>query len=197
VGRYTQPDPLGFVDGPSVYGYARGQPGQYVDPEGRFIAVPLITGGLGFLISAGYQHYMYGCINWDDALYTGVMSAVGGTGGLAMLGIKRIGARGKEFSHFWPDRWSGPRSYWNGNYVSPQFHAATDYYRTLTGMTRGGDQLYPHVLRQILRTPGTIAGALAGAGIGFGYRGMLMGSGYRGQCGCQQDPPIRVRLRPD
>ena len=25
-GRYTQPDPLGFVDGPSVYGYAGGSP---------------------------------------------------------------------------------------------------------------------------------------------------------------------------
>jgi RHS repeat-associated protein len=26
VGRYTQPDPLGFVDGPSVYGYGGGRP---------------------------------------------------------------------------------------------------------------------------------------------------------------------------
>jgi RHS repeat-associated protein len=37
VGRYTQADPLGFVDGPSVYGYARGQPGQSVDPDGRYL----------------------------------------------------------------------------------------------------------------------------------------------------------------
>ena len=35
LGRYTQPDPLGFVDGPSVYGYARGNPYRYVDPDGR------------------------------------------------------------------------------------------------------------------------------------------------------------------
>ncbi|CAN0492778.1 unnamed protein product, partial [Phaeothamnion confervicola] len=34
IGRYTQPDPLSFVDGPSVYGYAGGSPGQYVDPDG-------------------------------------------------------------------------------------------------------------------------------------------------------------------
>jgi RHS repeat-associated protein len=26
LGRYTQPDPLGFVDGPSVYGYVKGSP---------------------------------------------------------------------------------------------------------------------------------------------------------------------------
>jgi RHS repeat-associated protein len=36
VGRYTQPDPLGFVDGPSVYGYAKGRPLSGVDFDGRF-----------------------------------------------------------------------------------------------------------------------------------------------------------------
>jgi RHS repeat-associated protein len=35
IGRYTQPDPLGFVDGPSVYGYAKGQPQAAVDKDGR------------------------------------------------------------------------------------------------------------------------------------------------------------------
>ena len=35
IGRYTQPDPLGFVDGPSVYGYAKGSPHRYVDRTGR------------------------------------------------------------------------------------------------------------------------------------------------------------------
>ena len=35
LGRYTQTDPLGFVDGPSVYGYARGNPYRYVDRDGR------------------------------------------------------------------------------------------------------------------------------------------------------------------
>ncbi len=35
IGRYTQPDPLGFVDGPSVYAYARNAPGAAVDLEGE------------------------------------------------------------------------------------------------------------------------------------------------------------------
>ena len=39
TGRYTQPDPLGFVDGPSVYGYAGGSPTEWVDPDGRFIHI--------------------------------------------------------------------------------------------------------------------------------------------------------------
>ncbi len=34
TGRYTQPDPLGFVDGPSVYGYVKGLPQQLADFRG-------------------------------------------------------------------------------------------------------------------------------------------------------------------
>ena len=34
IGRYTQPDPLGFVDGPSVYGYVQAKSQQLVDPQG-------------------------------------------------------------------------------------------------------------------------------------------------------------------
>ncbi|MEQ1714943.1 MAG: RHS repeat-associated core domain-containing protein [Hyphomicrobium sp.] len=36
LGRYTQPDPLGFVDGPSVYAYAGNSPATNVDPLGLF-----------------------------------------------------------------------------------------------------------------------------------------------------------------
>jgi RHS repeat-associated protein len=34
TGRYLQADPLGLVDGPSVYGYARQSPVRYTDPRG-------------------------------------------------------------------------------------------------------------------------------------------------------------------
>jgi RHS repeat-associated protein len=34
LGRYSQADPLGFVDGPGVYGYAGGSPVMGVDPRG-------------------------------------------------------------------------------------------------------------------------------------------------------------------
>jgi RHS repeat-associated protein len=34
LGRYTQPDPLGFVDGPSVWAYARSAPTQLFDFQG-------------------------------------------------------------------------------------------------------------------------------------------------------------------
>ena len=35
TGRYMQADPLGLVDGASVYGYALQNPGRYVDPRGE------------------------------------------------------------------------------------------------------------------------------------------------------------------
>ncbi len=35
TGRYTQPDPLGFVDGPSVYQYAMNSPFMNTDPTGQ------------------------------------------------------------------------------------------------------------------------------------------------------------------
>ncbi|MGR3514275.1 MAG: RHS repeat-associated core domain-containing protein [Paracoccaceae bacterium] len=37
TGRYLQGDPLGLVDGASVYGYALQNPVRYVDPRGEFI----------------------------------------------------------------------------------------------------------------------------------------------------------------
>ena len=36
TGRYMQADPLGLVDGASVYGYARQNPGRWTDPRGLF-----------------------------------------------------------------------------------------------------------------------------------------------------------------
>jgi uncharacterized protein RhaS with RHS repeats len=35
TGRYIQADPLGLVDGASVYGFAGQNPGRYVDPRGE------------------------------------------------------------------------------------------------------------------------------------------------------------------
>jgi RHS repeat-associated protein len=40
VGRYTKPDPLGFVDGPSVYGYAKGRALTLTDRFGKQTTPP-------------------------------------------------------------------------------------------------------------------------------------------------------------
>ena len=37
LGRYLQADPLGLVDGASIYGYALQNPGRYTDPRWEFV----------------------------------------------------------------------------------------------------------------------------------------------------------------
>jgi RHS repeat-associated protein len=36
TGRYIQPDPLGLIDGASVYGYVKQNPGRWIDPTGEY-----------------------------------------------------------------------------------------------------------------------------------------------------------------
>jgi RHS repeat-associated protein len=50
VGRYTQPDPLGFVDGPSIYAYAKGRPQSLVDPDGQNIGLVCAPAGPGAVV---------------------------------------------------------------------------------------------------------------------------------------------------
>ncbi|MCH2131369.1 MAG: DUF6531 domain-containing protein [Pirellulaceae bacterium] len=55
LGRYLQADPLGLIDGASVYGYALQNPGRYVDPRGMEAATiggaAIIAGGAAMLDS--------------------------------------------------------------------------------------------------------------------------------------------------
>ncbi len=44
LGVFVQRDPLGYVDGESLYQYVRSRPGQLVDPTGQ--VVPIIIGGV-------------------------------------------------------------------------------------------------------------------------------------------------------
>ena len=44
TGRYMEADPLGLVDGASVYGYARQNPGRYMDPRGEQTSGPMRVG---------------------------------------------------------------------------------------------------------------------------------------------------------
>ena len=43
TGRYTTADPLGFVDGPSVFAYAGSAPHAKVDPTGQFLWAPALA----------------------------------------------------------------------------------------------------------------------------------------------------------
>ncbi len=55
TGRYLQADPLGLVDGASVYGYALQNPGRWTDPRGDAVALVCrrLDGPLGMFYSRG------------------------------------------------------------------------------------------------------------------------------------------------
>lgn len=57
TGRYLQADPLGLVDGPSVYGYARQSPVRYTDPRGE-AACGGVCVGAGIVLG-GYRVYKW------------------------------------------------------------------------------------------------------------------------------------------
>ena len=88
TGRYIQADPLGLVDGASVYGYALQNPGKYTDSTGEFIpqiaaclANPICRGAV-----AGGAMVLYGwltdedCYTWEEALVDFALGASLGQG---------------------------------------------------------------------------------------------------------------------
>ena len=79
TGRYIEADPLGLVDGASVYRYVRGNPGRYVDPTGEQTYVctrPLgqPPGDQGPIVA--YHEYL--CVGTGKNMICGSTSATGG-----------------------------------------------------------------------------------------------------------------------
>lgn len=92
TGRYLQADPLGLVDGASVYGYARQSPNRYSDPTGECIgpwAAVCAGAAIGFALDLAFQLYEndgnWKCVNWGRAGLAGAAGALGGgyLGGLS------------------------------------------------------------------------------------------------------------------
>ena len=89
LGRYIQPDQLGFINGPSLYLYVGGNPVAYVDPQGdqwanvAGAAAGFIGGVAGSFYEQGLRHALSGdsCpppINITDALATGILTGLVG-----------------------------------------------------------------------------------------------------------------------
>jgi uncharacterized protein RhaS with RHS repeats len=98
TGRYIEADPLGLVDGVSVYGYVRQNPGRYVDPRGEFGVAGAVVGGLsnlGIQILVNYAKYgdlttALRCVDIKDV----ILSAGFGFLGASPLSAARTGRYG-------------------------------------------------------------------------------------------------------
>jgi RHS repeat-associated protein len=107
TGTWNRPDPMGFVDGPNVYAYAKNGPTRWSDPTGQFIiAVPpvLIAAGLAAAVGAavGAVTALIGGLGpsqgafWQSVLVSAVSAAFGvvlpfGPVGAALAGMVMSG----------------------------------------------------------------------------------------------------------
>ena len=101
TGRYIEADPLGLVDGASVYGYAGGNPGRYTDPSGEFIPIAVVIGGaaLGYIIGevADYVESACGCEpKWNTDLAS-LLTGASAADGFAAQVDKRFVTRGSTW----------------------------------------------------------------------------------------------------
>jgi RHS repeat-associated protein len=86
LGRYTQPDPLGFVDGSSVYAYGSSSPTMRTDPTGEFGVLGfIISGGLNlggqiainYVANGGNLGQALRCVDISNVVFSGLAGAVG------------------------------------------------------------------------------------------------------------------------
>ena len=80
LGRYIQADPLGLVDGASVYGYALQSPNKYIDPRGEYVF--LIPIAIGAAVGAVVGYIETGC--WQGAVGGGIIGGLAGVTGAAL-----------------------------------------------------------------------------------------------------------------
>jgi hypothetical protein len=98
LGRWLNTDPLGYDDGPNLYGYAAGNPTAFVDPYGLAVRAPGFWEGLIPVWGSGLQsaHY-FSCGRWGwGLLYAGIaaLEATGiGAGSVLVARGARVGLK--------------------------------------------------------------------------------------------------------
>ena len=198
TGRYTQPDPLRFVDGPSVYAYAKNSPYMYKDRDGRM--VPLVAIGVGIAIGIAIEWALNGdCATLQDYAIAGAGGAIGGgVGGKGLVSVLKglsNGTKGNigEALAIGKNLAKG-RLPVDGRGPIPGFSARRDaLYKTITGRTlygeakfgtsgltgpqraaqrgHGSDYIVDKFTYDFFSKTGSVSGGLAGGSAGAAWDG--------------------------
>jgi RHS repeat-associated protein len=135
TGRYTQPDPLRFVDGPSVYAYAGNSPFMETDPTGELgIAGAFVGGGADLAWQLFNNGGRIGCIDWGQVGLSAVMGSFGGN-------LMQIGRWGSKTKWFWQVKWD-------------KFNTVSKRLRGRNGLVGSRNDLHHWGFRQNARVPG-------------------------------------------
>jgi RHS repeat-associated protein len=194
AGRFSSEDPAQFTAGTNFFAYVANDPIYRIDPLGLdwIRNISNISAGAGSALSFGLTDVINDATGASSVIDKCSLAHRFGTGIGVALGIAiggalgaeaaeaNAGRKGYEFSHFIPDRMGGPRSLFNGNYVSEQLHYLSDPFRFPTpagAALRWGPKLNP-VLGLALRVPWVYGGGVAG--------GVLVGgpAAAGSNCGC-------------
>lgn len=182
--RWLNRDPIGEMGGGNLYAYASSHPTNAIDPMGLYdvydLEIDALEGWAGFsdVITLGVSRWARGALGTEytdpcsssyrvgEWLGVGALAVAGGGAGLRAAGEA---GPGLEFSHWIPKRLGGPRSLWNGNFVTTERHALSDpyRYRFMKAWWKDENPMPNMLLQQFERIPnvykGTALGAAAGA----------------------------------
>ncbi len=192
AGRFLSEEPIQFGGGPNFYVYVGNGPIGRIDPLGLDWLTNLsnFSAGAGSVLSFGLTDLINDATGASSvvnkcsishklgtAFGIGLSTAIGGAAG-AEAAEANAGSKGFEFSHWIPDRVGGPRSVWNGNYVSTAEHALNDpfRYRFMDPAWKALNPMNPAWQQQWNRIPLLLKGAGAGAGAGAASAAL--------NCGC-------------
>jgi RHS repeat-associated protein len=135
TGRYIQPDPLRFVDGPSIYEYAGSSPFMKTDPTGEF---GVWGAGIGGAADLALQLYNNGgrldCVNWGQVGTSALLGAFGGN-------LASLGKWGTKTKWFWQLNWN-------------KFNTVSKRLRARNGLVGSGKDLHHWFFRQNSNVPG-------------------------------------------
>ena len=187
TGSFTRKDPSGFAGGENRYAYAGGDPVNFVDPDGNFIAAVVVGaavagaegGYLGYVENAVGQALDPNQAGWDCA----AMRAAAKNGAIAGavaggIGGALVGGGGGADPHVDVSRWGSP-GLKPGDWVMKGPPSPGNYFLSFKWQPGMGNQFAPYSAGQRFSVPQSSLHWPSGWGINGWWKGLFGQRIYR------------------